>query len=137
MHEWAMQRFGERTLLDAVHQLDSRRYEPPVVERQEPTRAALPVDSTAAEATSLVDAILERALALGWTRERLYGKGISTRTAPGASWGLVDCMRPGSSIGEVTAHSIEIILANTVRQRFYNPDVEQPWIQRIHPRPLS
>lgn len=137
MHEWALQHLGEQTLLEAVHHLDSRRYEPPVAERQEPIRAALPVDSTAAEATSLVDAILERALALGWTRERLYGTGVAARTVPGASWSLVDCLRPGSSIGELTTHSIEIILANNVRQRFYNPDVEQPWIQRIHPRPHS
>lgn len=32
---------------------------------------------------------------------------------------------------EVTTHSIEIILPNNVRQRFYNPNVEQPWIKRV------
>ena len=29
------------------------------------------------------------------------------------------------------AGSIEIILPNNIRQRFYNPNVEQPWIRRV------
>jgi hypothetical protein len=78
----------------------------------------------------MVDVIAEQALALGWTRERLFdpGKGLFDPQR-----GLVCFLKPGDRIGEVTAQSIEIIhpLPSEVRHRFYNPDVEQPWIIRI------
>lgn len=131
MHEWAIESFGERTLLEAVHHLDSRFYQPPVADQPEPIRTARPMDSASSEGTSLVDAILDRALALGWTRESLYGAGSASRMAPGSPLGLARCLRPGDQLGEVTAHSIEIILANSARQRLYNPDVEQPWVRRL------
>ena len=40
------------------------------------------------------------------------------------------------SIGEVTRESIEIIgpPPRETRTRFYNPDVDQPWIRRVEPR---
>ncbi len=78
----------------------------------------------------MVDVISERALALGWSRERLYarGKGIFDPHR-----GLVCYLKPGDLIGEVAAQSIEIIhpLPSEVRHRFYNPDVDQPWIRRV------
>ena len=42
-------------------------------------------------------------------------------------------LKPGDRIGEVTLQSIEIIhpLPSEVRHRFYNPDVDQPWIRRV------
>jgi hypothetical protein len=39
-------------------------------------------------------------------------------------------LNPGDRIGAVTREAIEIILPSGVRQHFYNPDVEQPWITR-------
>jgi hypothetical protein len=78
-----------------------------------------------------VDAIRDRALALGWTYESLYATGGSARFAFGRARGLVSYLRPDDCIGEVTTHFIEIILANNVRQRFYNPNVDQPWIRRV------
>jgi hypothetical protein len=45
--------------------------------------------------------------------------------------GLVSYLNPADRIGEVTHEAIEIILPNGTRQRFFNPDVEQPWIRRV------
>lgn len=40
-------------------------------------------------------------------------------------------LKAGDRIGDVTAHSVEIILSNNIRQRFYNPNVDHPWIKRV------
>jgi hypothetical protein len=80
---------------------------------------------------AVVDQIRDQALALGWTVESLYGTGNSTRALFGKAWGLAGLLKPTHRIGEVTRQSIEIILPNGVRQRFYNLDVEQPWIRRV------
>ena len=79
----------------------------------------------------MVDAISESALSLGWKHERLYGKGENGIFDPRR--GLVCFLKPGNRIGEVALQSIEIIgpPPSEVRQRFYNPDVDQPWIKRI------
>jgi hypothetical protein len=81
----------------------------------------------------MVDSISELARSLGWKRERLYaagGHGIFD-----SNRGLVCFLKPGDRIGEVAAQSIEIIhpLPSEVRHRFYNPDVDQPWIRRVSP----
>ena len=80
----------------------------------------------------MVDTIAQKALALGWSRDRLYatGKGPFDPTR-----GLICYLKPGDRIGEVTMHSIEIVhpLPSGVRHRFYNPDVDQPWIRRVTP----
>jgi hypothetical protein len=87
------------------------------------------------EAIGLVDAIWDCALALGWKRERLYATGGNGIFDPNR--GLVCFLKPGDRIGEVTAQSIEIIhpLPSEVRHRFYNPDVDQPWIRRVSHSP--
>ncbi|MCL4853334.1 MAG: hypothetical protein KJZ78_18410 [Bryobacteraceae bacterium] len=137
VHDWAMEHFGEKALLEAVRNLDARDYHPPVPEPDKPaagqpgTRSAA---SASDEATAMVDAIAEHALSLGWKRERLYAMGDGKLFSPNR--GLVSLLKPGNRIGEVTLQSIEIIgLPPTeVRQRFYNPDVDQPWIRRVRAR---
>jgi hypothetical protein len=126
IHQWAIEHFGEQSLLDAVRVLDARTYQPPVAEPEIKPRAHQSTGQTSSEARALVDAIREQALSLGWREERLYEtpKGCHER-------GLVTYLKPDDKIGEVTAQSIEIILPNGVCQRFYNPDVDQPWILRI------
>jgi len=132
VHQWAIGHFGEECLLEAVRGLRAD-YNAPVPEDDSP-RASLPQarrsDHVSADAIAMVDAIVEEAMSVGWSRERLYdpGKGIFD---PGR--GLVCYLRSGDKIGEVTAQSIEIIhpLPSEVRHRFYNPDVEQPWIRKI------
>lgn len=128
MHAWAVEHFGETRLVDAVGNLDARDYAPPVPEPETPRQAPRPADIAAAETVAMVDAIRDRAMALGWTHESLYQAGGSARFALARDRGLVCYLKPGDRIGEVTTHAIEIIRPNNVRQRFYNPDVEQPWI---------
>lgn len=131
VHEWAIEHVGEAALLDAVRNLDARDYTPPVPEPATPRRVAPPPDAARPDAVAIVDTIRDQALALGWTHDSLYASGGSARPTFGRERGVVCSLRPGDRIGEVTTHSIEIILANGVRQRFYNPNVDQPWIRRV------
>ncbi len=135
VHEWAVHHFGEAQLVASVRALRPGDYGPPVAE-DETTPALVPrlpksaVDTIAPEAMALVDAISEQALSLGWERERLYSIGNSRVVDP--QRGLICFLKPGDRIGEVTRESIEIIgpSPNGSRLRFYNPDVDQPWIRR-------
>jgi len=78
----------------------------------------------------LVDDIRDEALALGWTSERLYFSDGYERRPFAARYGLVCYVHTKDPIGEVTRQSIELIGPPPleVRSRFYDPDVEQPWI---------
>jgi hypothetical protein len=131
VHEWAVAQFGEDTLREAVRNLDTRGYAPPVAEPDKPVRPAPATEPTASDAVAMVDAIRDRALSLGWTEQSLYGTSGTTRALFGKACGLANLLKATDQIGEVTRQYIEIILANGVRQRFYNPDVEQPWIRRV------
>ncbi|MCC6366336.1 MAG: hypothetical protein IT165_22695 [Bryobacterales bacterium] len=131
VHQWAIDQLGEAALLEAVRTLDARDYVPPVPEPDRPCHVSRPADTALADAVAKVDVIRDRALALGWTQDSLYGTGGSSRFTLGHERGLVCYLRPDDRIGEVTTHSIEIILVNNVRQRFYNPNVDQPWIRRV------
>jgi len=130
VHEWAIEHFGEVVLQDAIRNLDTRMYAPPVAEDDRPVRAKRAAEHCVAEAVAMVDQIRDQALALGWTVESLYGTGNSTRALFGRTCGLVGLLKPTHRIGEVTRQSIEIILPNGVRQRVHSLDVEQPWIQK-------
>jgi len=136
VHEWAVEHLGEDKLLAAVRALRPSDYSPPAPEDDGP-RVPMPQgrksgsDRITPEALAMVDAIRERALALGWQHERLYGVGNHGIFDPRR--GLICFLKAGDRIGDVTRQSIEIIgpPTNEVRQRFYNPDVDQPWIKRI------
>jgi hypothetical protein len=135
VHGWAIRQFGEEQLLAALQSLATGDYEPPLAEEESkpvPLRrsARSAAEHVPPEAAALVDAISENALALGWNRERLYATG-NGHFDPRR--GLICYLKPGDRIGEVTLHSIEIIhpLPSEVRHRFYNPDVDQPWIRRV------
>ena len=136
VHQWAVEHFGEDELLAAVRTVRAGDYKPPVAE-DEGTGVPVPgvrksaADEISAEAMALVDSISEDALSLGWKRQRLYAAGSSRVFAPDR--GLVCFLKPGDRLGEVTLQSIEIIhpLPSEVRHRFYNPDVDQPWVKKI------
>ena len=136
VHQWAVEHFGDAQLIAAAGAFRSGYYEPPVAEDEGPP-APVPrvrknaADTISPEAIALVDAISEQALSLGWKRERLYGVGGNGIFDPRR--GLVCFLKPGDRIGEVALQSIEIIgpPPNGARQRFYNPDVDQPWIIRL------
>ena len=134
----AIAMFGEQTLREAVRGLDLDSYRPPLPEQWEPVKApASQVQRSTeadrlARARALVDAVRDQALALGWTHERLYGRPASDQ--PGQRGDLVTALlRPGTRIGQITRQWIEIISPppheNTLR--FYNPDVEQPWVKCV------
>lgn len=131
MQEWAIRRHGEPALLQAVRNLDTRTYQPPVAEPDAPATPTRPDTAAKAEILAKVDAIRDRALSLGWTLDQLYATGTSGKFGLSLRGGLLTCMKPGDQIGEVTQQSIEIILASGVRQRFYNLRVDQPWIRRV------
>ena len=133
----ALEHFGEDELLAAVRTVRAGDYKPPVAE-DEGSPVPVPcarktVATISPDATAMVDSISEIAQSLGWRRERLYATGGNGIFDPNR--GLVCFLKPGDRIGEVATQSIEIIhpLPSEVRHRFYNPDVDQPWIRRVSP----
>lgn len=131
---WALNHFGPQAVLAAIKSLEPRTYTPPRAESDN-RRAGPPVrqDEKIKRAIKLVDAIRNQALALGWTLERLYQhEGFHKRPFAGDN-GLVCYVGMQDRIGEVTREAIEIIgpPPRETRLRFYNPDVDQPWIRRV------
>jgi hypothetical protein len=137
IHQWAVVRFGEQLLIAAVRGLSLRDYSPPAAETEPQQRATVlactdrNVVVASSESAAIVDAIRDCALAMGWTHESLYQTRGAMRFPLGSDYGLACYLKPSDRIGDVTTHSIEIILPDNVRQRFYNPNVDQPWIRRI------
>ena len=135
VHEWAVHHLGEDQLVAVARAFRPRDYRPPMAEDETPPALVPRVPKSATDtispgAMALVDAISEQALSLDWERERLYG--IGNRRVVDPNRGLICFLKPGDRIGEVTRESIEIIgpSPNGSRLRFYNPDVDQPWIRR-------
>jgi hypothetical protein len=128
VHDWVIEHFGDGALIDAIRNLDARDYAPPVTEPGPPHRSPRPADFALENAIAMVDTVAEKAIGLGWTGENLYR---TSRGSFGFNCGLVHLLKPSDRIGEVTTHWIEIIRSGDVRHRFYNPDVDQPWIHRI------
>lgn len=83
-----------------------------------------------AEVTAKVDAIRERALELGWTEAGLYRNRGCYPFPLGQDYGLVCFLSGNRRIGKVTREYVEIICPyqHSMPNRFYNPDVDQPWI---------
>ncbi len=131
MQEWAIRRYGEAVLLEAVRSLDTRMYQPPVAEPDAPAQPTRLESAAKDEIVAKVDAISDQALSLGWTLDQLYATGTSGKFGLSLRGGLLACLKPGDQIGEVTPQSIEIILSNGVRQRLYNLRVDQPWIRSV------
>jgi len=158
LHTWAVCSFGEDALRSAIQSLDPKAYSPPVLEtfdqgiqcplkqvalEEKPlpdSRFLYPKDGewqftqeVSSQAISKVDAIRDKAVSLGWNEARLYQNRGCLRFPYGQEYGLV-CFWDGDvRIGEVTRQSIEIVgtTSKENRLRFYNPDVDQPWLRRI------
>ena len=135
----AIEAFGEQSLIQAVRTLDPERYRPPLPEEFENMKPVEPVPARInpeserlARARGLVDGIRDQALALGWTMESLYFSEGYERRPFAARYGLVCYVGVQDRIGEVTRQSIELTgpEPRETRTRFYNPDVDQPWIIR-------
>lgn len=141
LHAWAVEHFSEAQLLAAVRTFRACDYKPPLPEESDHTKRAEPIPpkpSTEAEriarAKQLVDEIRDQALALGWTMESLYFCEGYERRPFAARYGAACYIGAEHRIGEVTRQSIELIGPPPMetRSRFYNPDVDQPWIKRVH-----
>ncbi len=142
--------FGEKALRNALRTLRAAEYRPPAPDalpgrcgaKQEPfpEQAARPdgarsrVAAEAAEAA--VDAVRDQALEVGWTRETLYGRSAFAKSRLRCDLVTAMC-RPGTRIGQVTRQWIAIIGPPPHENilRLYNPDVEQPWVKHVGPRP--
>ena len=155
IHFWAIDHLGEEALRHAVETLDPKGYSPPQIKPTNglPTKAP-PAPKSAAPAAprylfppdghwnftqrvrpsalTKVDAIRDLALSLGWSEARLYQNRGRYSFPCGQEYGLVCFLHDDRSIGEVTRQSIEIIgpppQENSLR--FYNPDVDQPWLKK-------
>ena len=142
VHFWAVGRFGEQALLEATKSLDPTRYSPPTVKEPEepspPPPHLYPTDGdwrftepVSAETVAKVDAIRDRALALGWSEAQLYQNRGRYSFPCGQDYGLVCFVHGDDQVGGITRQSIEIINARGTRLRFYNHNVDQPWLRHV------
>ena len=147
VHFWAVKQFGEEAMVAAVQSLGPAAYRPPAIQDvgPEPHSDEIPepephlypregdwpfTEPVAPEALAKVDAIRDRALALGWSEAALYQNRGRYRFPVGGEYGLVCFLHGGCTIGPVTPQWIETITPRGSRLRHYNRDVQQPWIGR-------
>jgi len=158
IHTWAVNRFGEDALLRAIQSLDVKAYSPPLLEtfgqivqccpeQAEPEKTSSPdsqnvypkngewqfAHEVSPGAIPMVDAIRDHAVSLGWSEARLYQNRGCLRFPYGQDYGLVCFLDGNVRIGEVTRQSIEIVgtTSKENRLKFYNPDVDQPWLRTM------
>jgi len=142
VHFWAVERFGEQVLLEAMRSLDPTRYAPPMVqepgEPSPPPSHSYPADGDwrftepiSAEAVAKVDAVREQALAAGWSEAQLYQNRGRCSFPCGQDYGLVCFLHGDDRVGEITSQFIEIISPRGSHLRFHNHKVEQPWLRRV------
>jgi hypothetical protein len=156
VHMLAVDRFGRDNLGAAMESLNYRDYTPPgAVASRTATKPArqdqpAPMNPPAepylypshgewpfthkipTSAMAKVDSIREQALSLGWKEPRLYQNRGRFPFPCGQDYGLACFVDGENRIGEVAAQYIEIIgpPPQGSCQRFFNPDVDQPWIKR-------
>jgi hypothetical protein len=148
LQEMAIEAVGKEALQQALCDFNPKSYAPPISPIAEPAQPTEPVrkdwlypagqfwkcrQKVTSEAVAKVDAILNEAMAKGWSEVRLYQNQGRFRFPCGEDYGLV-CFVDGSRrIGEITARYIEIIHETAGREnrlRFFSPDVDQPWLKR-------
>jgi hypothetical protein len=148
VHAWAVKHLGEAALVSAARTFDPVRYVPPKADDDDlagsrcvaprdpssplghrfPAQAAWPLtEPVTADAVAKVDAIRDRALALGWPEDALYRNRGELRFPYGGEYGLVCFVGGDARIGEVTRETITIERARGPATSFPNPDVSQPW----------
>ena len=156
IHFWAIEHLGEDALRSSVQSLDAKGYAPPQIKSANglPAKTPTPTTNPAPAATrylfpqdgrwnftqrvkpsalAKVDAVRDLALSLGWSEALLYQNRGRFSFPCGQNYGLVCFLDDQRTIGEVTRQSIEIIgpPPQENRLRFYNPDVDQPWLKKV------
>lgn len=79
-----------------------------------------------------VKAVEKKALNLGWTKDQLWKVPANVRNYK--EKGLICSIKTNTTIGEVTAKFIEIVIKTTNRsvvQKFYNLNVDQSWLKHL------
>jgi hypothetical protein len=149
VHAWAVERFGEPILLEAVRTLDPRAYRAPAVKDAEEANSSDVVEApppahlypvhgdwrftepVSPQAVAKVDAVREQALAAGWSEAQLYQNRGRYSFPCGQDYGLICFLHGDDRVGEITCQSIEIINARGSRLRFHNHNVDQPWLRHV------
>jgi len=150
LQENAIALFGQQALQDALRGHRAAEYSPPAPDAfsgrsgakekafsEQAARSDGARSRVAAEAAeAAVGAVRDQALELGWTRETLYGRSAFAKSRLRRDLVTAMC-RPGTRIGQVTRQWIAIIGPPPHENilRLYNPDVEQPWVKHVGPRP--
>jgi hypothetical protein len=148
LQEIAIEIFDKETLQQALRDFNPKSYTPPMAPIADPAISAETVrkdwlypasqawkcrQKVTSEAVAKVDVIRDEAMAKGWSEARLYQNQGRFRFPCGEDYGLV-CFVDGSRrIGEITTKYIEVISETAGREnrlRFFNPDVDQPWLKR-------
>ncbi len=159
IHAWAIENLGKEALRSAVQSLEPKTYAPPRIDRLDgrSDRVRPPGKETPAvppylfpedgdwrfiqrvrfSAVPQVDAIRDQALSLGWSEARFYQNRGRFRFPCGEDYGLICFLDVNKRAGEVTRQSIEIVgpPPNENRLRFFNPEVDQPWIKKKTSKP--
>ncbi len=148
LQQMAIEAFGKEVLQAAIRDFDPKCYTPPITPNAEPAAPVEPAvkdwlypagqawkcrQKVTSQAVAKVDAIREEAMAKGWPEARLYQNQGRFRFPCGDDYGLVCFVEGSRRIGEITARYIEIISETANREnrlRFFNPDVDQPWLKR-------
>ena len=135
IHVWAIAHFGEDDLPAAIRRLNPKTYPPPtsaqyLFPKEGDWRCTRPIPPSA---MAKVDAIRDRARSLGWSEPRLYQNRGQIRFPCGHDYGPVCFVDEKRHLGELTRQYLEIIdpPPRESRPRFYNPDVDQPWLRRV------
>jgi hypothetical protein len=154
IYAWAVKQFGEERLRSAASGFEPRTYSPPPPGAHKSAGKKVKYHSPAAgepkpnvshlypkngkqrfafavsaAAVAKVDAIREKAAALGWSEASLYQNRGRLRMPYGKEYGAVCFLDEDIQIGEVTKQSIELVRARRDGSclRFYNPELDRPW----------
>lgn len=148
LQEMSIEMFGKETLQKALRDFNPKSYLPPTPAKAEPvlptetvrkdwlypaSQAWMCRQKVTSEAVAKVDAIRNEAMAKGWSEARLYQNQGRFRFPCGEDYGLICFVEGSRRIGEITKRYIEIISETAGREnrlRFFNPDVDQPWLKR-------
>ncbi len=148
LQEMAIEGLGKEVLQIAIRDFDPKSYRPPITPNAEPAAPLEPAikdwlypagqiwkcrQKVTSKAVAKVDAIRDTAMAKGWSEARLYQNQGRFRFPCGDDYGLVCFVGGLRRIGEIKTRYVEIISETAGREnrlRFFNPDVDQPWLKR-------